>query len=254
MPAPRTVMSILANPPSSLHHSSGPGRGVGRRMPNDQRKALEWKDGVPVSVRFDDPFYSLENGWSETRHTFLAGNDLPERFATGFHIAELGFGTGLNAVAALHLWRESGQAGSLRFTSFELEPMGAEDMDRALSRWPELHALAEPIIRARDQGSLQVETPDLNLTVVPGDARETVPAWVGQADAWFLDGFAPTKNPALWEPALLMEVARHTRSGGTAATYSAAGHVRTALSEAGFEVERRQGFGRKRHMTVARLR
>jgi tRNA U34 5-methylaminomethyl-2-thiouridine-forming methyltransferase MnmC len=97
-----------------------------------------------------------------------------------------------------------------------------------------------------------VQLDRLDLTVIEGDARATLPAWSGSADAWFLDGFAPARNPELWEPALIAEVARHTRPGGTAATYSAAGEVRRALSAAGFAVERRAGHGRKRHMTVAR--
>lgn len=93
---------------------------------------------------------------------------------------------------------------------------------------------------------------DVTLDLVIGDARETVPAWNGSADAWFLDGFAPARNPELWEPALITEVFRHTRPGGTAATYTAAGAVRRALAETGFEVWRGPGFGRKRHMTHAR--
>ena len=93
--------------------------------------------------------------------------------------------------------------------------------------------------------------PDAELTVITGDARQTVPAWDERADAWFLDGFSPAKNPELWEPALIAAVGRHTATGGTAATYSAAGHVRRALAEAGFTVTRIPGYGRKRHMTVA---
>jgi len=95
-------------------------------MRTDQPAELEWKEGgTPVSRRFDDPYFSLENGLEETRHVFLAGNDLPARFAPGFHIAELGFGTGLNMLAALIAWRHSGQKGALRFTSFEAFPMRA---------------------------------------------------------------------------------------------------------------------------------
>jgi tRNA U34 5-methylaminomethyl-2-thiouridine-forming methyltransferase MnmC len=85
--------------------------------------------------------------------------------------------------------------------------------------------------------------------MIVGDARETVPAWDGPAEAWFLDGFAPARNPELWEPALLAAVAARTVPGGTCATYSAAGAMRRALAAAGFAVERRPGYGRKRHMT-----
>ena len=221
-------------------------------MTNDQHPDLDWRGDVPVARAFDDPYFSLEDGLAETRHVFLAGNGLPERFRPGFHIAELGFGTGLNALAALAAWNAAGVEGPLRFTSFEAYPMEATAMARALAVYPEIADLAQPLLAAFSEGALSVETDRLCLRVVRGDARTTVPLWDGKADAWFLDGFSPAKNPELWEPALLAEVARHTSGEGTAATYSAAGAVRAALAEAGFEVTRVPGFGRKRHMTVAR--
>ena len=222
-------------------------------MTEDQHPDLEWSGDVPVARRFDDPYFSLSDGRGETRHVFLAGNGLPERFRDGFHVAELGFGTGLNLFTALEAWRQAGVPGVLRFTSFERFPMRVSDMARALAVYPELTAIAGPVLEALAKNGTQVRTTELELSVVLGDARETVKAWTGQADAWFLDGFSPAKNPELWEPELLTEVARHTAPGGTAATYSAAGHVRRSLEAAGFNVERRAGFGRKRHMTVAQL-
>ncbi|MBL3559829.1 tRNA (5-methylaminomethyl-2-thiouridine)(34)-methyltransferase MnmD [Rhodovulum sulfidophilum] len=215
---------------------------------------MDWReDGVPVSTRFDDPYFSIADGLAETRHVFLDGNGLPGRFAPGFHIAELGFGTGLNLLAALIAWRGAGVKSPLRFTSFEAFPMSAEAMDRALSAFPEARAVADPLIAAWAQGARRIETDGLIAEIVEGDARETLPAWDGRADAWFLDGFSPAKNPELWSPELMAEVARHTAPGGTAATYTAAGFVRRGLAEAGFEVTRQPGFGRKRHMSVARL-
>ena len=219
----------------------------------DQSSEVTWRGEVPVSTRFDDPYFSFADGLAETRHVFLAGNGLPERFCDGFQIAELGFGTGLNALAALHAWRVSGTVGTLRFTSFEMFPMARPDMERALAVYPELGTLADELLEAFERDATQASLPDFDLTIVAGDARRTVLKWSGAADAWFLDGFSPAKNPELWEPALLVEVAKHTRPGGTAATYSAAGDVRRGLEAAGFEVERVPGFGRKRHMTVARL-
>ena len=212
---------------------------------------LEWRGGVPVAVRFDDPYFSLGDGLSETRHVFLAGTRLPGRFRDGFHIAELGFGTGLNAFATLMAWREAGVGGRLSFTTFERFPLAVDEMRRALGAYPEIDALAAPLLDGLSEEG--VRTDDFELRIVRGDARETLPLWEGQADAWFLDGFAPSKNPELWEPELLAEVARHTKPGGTAATYSAAGAVRAALAEAGFSVERVAGYGRKRHMTRAVL-
>lgn len=217
----------------------------------DQRADVEWKDGVPVSTRFDDPYYSLENGLSETRYVFLDGNDLPRRLRPGFHVAELGVGTGLNILALLALAREMGVTG-VTYTGFEAFPMDKATIRTALAAFPDVAGDAPALSAALSSGQ-PFKTPELTAHIIPGDARQTLPDWTGAADAWFLDGFAPARNPELWEDALLREVARHTRSGGTAATYTAAGAVRRALEAAGFAVTRRPGFGRKRHMTVAAL-
>ncbi|PWG18489.1 tRNA (5-methylaminomethyl-2-thiouridine)(34)-methyltransferase MnmD [Salibaculum griseiflavum] len=216
----------------------------------DQRAEIDWREGrVPVSTRFDDPYFSLQDGVAETSHVFLAGNDLPARFTDGFHIAELGFGTGLNFLVALRAFRKAGVRGRLRFTSFEAFPMAPRDLRQALDAHPQL-----PTEILSDGVPERLNGPDFELRVIAGDARETLPSWDDQADAWFLDGFSPAKNPELWGEDLMAEVARHTAPDGTAATYTAAGHVRRALESAGFEVTRTPGFGRKRHMTRARLR
>jgi tRNA U34 5-methylaminomethyl-2-thiouridine-forming methyltransferase MnmC len=216
----------------------------------DQTAQIEWRDGrVPVSTKFDDPYFSLENGMDETRHVFLGGNDLPERFFDRFHIAELGFGTGLNFLVALQAFRASGCSGVLRFTSFEAYPMAMKDLHAALQAFDGLpddlaNAAAFPVC---------LDGSDFELRVIIGDARETLPIWDGRCDAWFLDGFSPAKNPELWSPELMAQVGAHTASGGTAATYTAAGFVRRGLADAGFAVERVTGYGRKRHMTRATL-
>ena len=220
----------------------------------NQTAELMWRDGtLPVSTRFDDPYFSLENGLAETRHVFLAGNDLPARFTDGFHIAELGFGTGLNMFAALLEWRQAGFTSPLRFTSFEAFPMSANEMDKALAAFPEALAIAAPFLTEWANGARRIETSDLIADIIIGDARTTLPAWEGTVDAWFLDGFSPAKNPELWEQNLMADVARHTAKDGTLATYTAAGFVRRYLAAAGFTVTRSAGYGRKRHMTTATL-
>jgi tRNA U34 5-methylaminomethyl-2-thiouridine-forming methyltransferase MnmC len=219
-----------------------------------QQAEIEWREGtVPVSTRFDDPYFSLENGLAETAYVFLDGNDLPERFHDGFHIAELGFGTGLNLLAALHLWRQSGLPGKLHFTSFEAFPMFAADMIDAQSAFPSLARISAELAPFWQAGQTIVALPDLQFEMIQGDARQTLPLWTGTADAWFLDGFSPAKNPEMWEPELIASVGAHTAQGGTAATYTAAGFVRRALEVAGFNVSRRAGFGHKRHMTQAHM-
>lgn len=217
----------------------------------DQTADLAWKDGVPIATQFDDPYYSLDNGLAETRHVFLDGNDLPARFGGEFEIAELGFGTGLNFLVTWQAWAATGAPGELRFTSFEAFPMAVADMAAALKAFPDVADLAAQLIAVWRPGPIRIAD-KLTLDVIIGDARDTVPAWPRQADAWFLDGFSPAKNPSLWEPTLLADVGAHTKPGGTAATYSAAGHVRRSLTDAGFSVERTPGYGRKRHMTKAR--
>ncbi len=219
----------------------------------DQQARLSWREGdLPVSDQFDDPYFSLQNGLLETEHVFLAGNDLPARFQPGFHIAELGFGTGLNMLAAWRAWEESGQSTPLRFTSFEAFPMAPTDMARALEAFPAITPWAERFL-AHWTGDGYCDLGSLQLEVVIGDARRSLPEWTGQANAWFLDGFSPAKHPELWQEDLMQAVADHTASNGTAATYTAAGFVRRGLEVAGFKVERTPGFGRKRHMTQAIL-
>ena len=218
----------------------------------DQTASLDWRDDIPVSRRFDDPYFSLQGGLEETRHVFLSGNGLPARFRPGFRILELGFGTGLNFLVTLRAHREAGAPGPLLYTSFEAFPMNPADRARALAAFPEIAAEAAALTEAlRHPGPWTFG--DVTLRIVEGDARETLPAWDDQADAAFLDGFSPAKNPEMWEAPLLHAVAARLAPGGTLATYTAAGHVRRALAEAGLAVERRPGFGTKRHMTTARV-
>ena len=215
-------------------------------MLNHQPDKIKWRANVPFSTQFNDLYYSADNGLAEAQHVFLSGNNLPERFSTGFQIAELGFGTGLNLLVALAAWRKSGVKGILYFTSFEAFPLTPEQMIIAHQAFPELKEIATEL--ASLWGNT-ITLPDLKFDLILGDARDTLPAWLKKADAWFLDGFSPTKNPELWEPTLMADVAQHTKSGGSCATYTAAGFVRRSLQKAGFSITRTPGFGKKRHMT-----
>ncbi len=218
---------------------------------SDQHAELTWQAaGIPVSARFDDPYFSDENGLAEAQHVFLTGNDLPARFDRGFHIAELGFGTGLSFLTAWRAWEMAGHTSPLRFTSFEAFPMSATDMARALMAFPEVATYADRLVQAWETDNTLATLEGIEARVVIGDARDTLKRSALAADAWFLDGFSPAKNPELWDDTLMMQVGAHTKPGGTAATYTAAGFVRRNLAAAGFEVTRVPGFGRKRHMTV----
>lgn len=210
---------------------------------------------MPYSRAFDDHFYCRSDGRLECGHVFLAGNDLPQRWqhAAAFRIAELGFGTGLNLCETWRQWKNTAPAGaSLHFTSFERFPMAGADIDRALSHWPDIDR-ERAILTAKwpDGAAGRVEIalePNVRLTVVCGAALEGLGGEETPFDAWYLDGFAPARNPDMWSAELMAETFRLTVPGGRFATYAAAGFVRRNLAAAGFVVERRPGFAGKREM------
>lgn len=218
-------------------------------------KNLQWHDGnLPVSTRFDDPYFSREDGRAETDHVFIRGNRLDERWPEMDQcvLAELGFGTGLNFLEAARQWLTLKRPGaSLHFMSFEQFPMTREEMERALSRWPELATLAKQLLCHFNHDSDVLEMNidnDVRLTVHFGDANILLPKLNFKADAWFLDGFSPAKNPELWNAGLMKEVGSHCVADGTFATYTAAGFVKRNLQDSGFNVTKSRGFGRKRDM------
>jgi tRNA 5-methylaminomethyl-2-thiouridine biosynthesis bifunctional protein len=225
---------------------------------------LDWQDGQPVSRRFGDVYFSRAGGLEETRHVFLAGNRLPQRFAalapgSAFVIGETGFGTGLNFLAAWQLFACTAPAGArLHFVSTELDPLSCEELDRALALWPQLDAWRKALTAqygplAAGWHRFVFDAGRVCLTLAVGDARETLPALHGAVHAWFLDGFSPARNPELWEAGLLQSIGAHSRPGTSAATYSCAGHVRRGLAAAGFRVWKTPGHGTKREMLRAEV-
>ena len=226
---------------------------------------LTWRDGLPYSSVFDDIYFSLENGLAETQYVFLQGNQLAERFAQlppqhSFTIAETGFGTGLNFLATWQLWQQSQTANNtwLHFVSVEKHPLSHQDLSRALALWPELAVYAEQLLAqypplTAGWHRLCFAKQRITLTLIFGEANELLADLVAKVDAWFLDGFAPDKNPNLWQLDLLKVVAQLSQQGTTLATFSAAGVVRRSLQELGFEVKKQKGFGRKREMITASM-
>ena len=217
---------------------------------------LEWREGdMPYSPQFGDHFYCQTDGRLECGHVFLAGNGLPQRWQSPgeFRIGELGFGTGLNFCETWRQWQQTAPEGAkLQFTSFELLPMTAEEINRALSHWPEIDAQRQALVSLwpdEREGVLELSLSEtVRLSVVCAKAQESVPAWNGLFDAWFLDGFAPSRNPDMWSAELMKSVFDKTAATGSFATYAAAGFVRRNLQAAGFSVERRPGFAGKREM------
>lgn len=221
----------------------------------------EFSAGILRSTRFGDIYFSTDGGLAETRTVFLQGCGLPDawRHRRHFTVAELGFGSGLNMLAALALWRDTRPPGGyLHLFSVEGFPLARADMARALAAFPELAGLAAPLLArwpAGGRGFHRIAWPELHATLDLAimDVEEALVAWDGRADAWFLDGFAPARNPGMWSEGVLAEVAAHTAPGGRLATYTVAGEVRRGLEAHGFAVERLPGFGRKRQRLEARF-
>jgi tRNA 5-methylaminomethyl-2-thiouridine biosynthesis bifunctional protein len=230
--------------------------------PPIQDPAVGWgEDGAPRSGRFGDIYFSAEDGLAESRAVFLQGCGLPDawRGRDRFTVGELGFGSGLNVAALLDLWRREGPDGAtLHVFSVEAFPMRGEDIARALGRWPELAEIAQPLIARlppRTPGFHRVDVPELRAVIDLAylEVEAALDRWDGRADAWFLDGFAPAANPAMWREAVLSRVAARSHPAARAATFTVAGEVRRTLAAAGFEVAKRPGFGRKRERLEAVL-
>lgn len=220
------------------------------------------QDGVPVSDTFDDIYFSTQDGAAETEYVFLAGNHLPERFThmnetRPFVIAETGFGTGLNMLlAAMRFLEHAPATGKLHLVSFERYPLSADEIATALSHWPQLTPLQEALLAgypALISGVHRIFLHSrITLDLHFGDVLEALPGWVktnsGQVNAWFLDGFAPNKNPHMWQPALYQAMSDAAAPTCTLATFTAVGEVRRGLIDAGFAMNKRKGFGHKRDM------
>nr|WP_292884059.1 FAD-dependent 5-carboxymethylaminomethyl-2-thiouridine(34) oxidoreductase MnmC [Nisaea sp.] len=222
---------------------------------------MSWQDGsLPFSERFGDVYFSAEDGLAETRHVFLAGNGLPEAWAgrETFTIGETGFGTGLNFCAVADLWRRTRPTGALlHYVSIEGFPLSAGECRRALERWPEIGEVAGALAERYPDPvpglhRIHFEEWGIVLTLAIGEAGDLLSKLKARIDAWFLDGFAPSRNPEMWREEVLTGIGRLTVAGGTLATFTSAGAVRRGLAAAGFEVTKMPGFGRKREMSVAR--
>ena len=229
-------------------------------MSESSRAQLDWDEhGQPLSRQFGDVYFSRASGLEETRHVFLRHNRIAERCAAladdgRLVIGETGFGTGLNFLCAWQAFAEHAPAGArLHFVSVEKYPLDGEDLRRALALWPELAVFSTPLLEqyAGIQPGFQRLLFDggrVLLTLLVGDALECLPQLDAQVDAWFLDGFAPAKNPQMWTPELFTQLARLSAPGASLATFTCAGTVRRGLIEAGFRMEKVKGFGHKREM------
>ena len=224
---------------------------------------LEWEDGSPRSRRFNDTYFSKEDGLAETRAVFLQGCGLPEAWEgrANFTVGELGFGTGLNILALADMWRRNRPAPRAILNVFSVEgfPMRRDEAARALGVWPELADLTQTLLAQWPDGRRgwrRIEWPDIGVTLdlAIDEVAPALRGWDGRADAWFLDGFAPARNPDMWTDEVLGLLAARSAPGARAGSFTVAGAVRRGLSEAGFDVARVPGFGRKKQRLEAVLR
>ena len=205
-------------------------------------------DGTPYSAEYGDVYHSAGGGLAQARHVFLSGNGLPGRWRgrRAFTILETGFGLGTNFLATLQAWRDDAQrCERLHFVAIEKHPFNAADLPEPLKNsWPML---------VPGMHRLEFEQGRVVLTLFFSDIAAVRELELG-ADAFYLDGFAPDRNPEMWSPQLMRALSRLAAPGATAATWSVASSVRQALERAGFGVEKRKGFGTKREMLAATIK
>jgi tRNA 5-methylaminomethyl-2-thiouridine biosynthesis bifunctional protein len=224
---------------------------------------LIWRDGQPYSTRYEDVYFSTnpdnpQQGIAETEYVFIRHNQLEARWQNLHHstftIAETGFGTGLNFLCACKLWLNTAPPNSrLHFISTEKYPLTLAQMQKAHAIWADLTEISQALLV--QYGPLSDGTHRfilfagrITLTLHIGDIQSTLPNIQTPVDAWFLDGFAPAKNPDMWQPALFAQMARLSHADTTFATFTSAGLVRRHLLANGFTVYKAEGFGRKREM------
>ncbi|MCU1734022.1 MULTISPECIES: bifunctional tRNA (5-methylaminomethyl-2-thiouridine)(34)-methyltransferase MnmD/FAD-dependent 5-carboxymethylaminomethyl-2-thiouridine(34) oxidoreductase MnmC [unclassified Pseudomonas] len=225
--------------------------------PAPRHAQIDWDEqGRPHSRQYDDIYFSKDQSLAETEHVFIEQNDLRERLkalapGSGLTIGETGFGTGLNFFCAWQLFEQHAPADSrLHFISAEKFPLSRDDLGRALALWPELTTFSEPLLQqyvAVHEGyqHFLFDNGRVSLTLLIGDASEQFGKLDGQVDAWFLDGFAPAKNPDMWTPELFAQVGRLSVPGTTLGTFTSTGWVRRALIAVGFKMKRIPGIGKK---------
>lgn len=221
---------------------------------------LLWaEDGSPRSGRFGDVYFSKDDGLSETRAVFLGGCGMPECWEgrADFTVGELGFGTGLNIIALIDLWKRHRQDNArLHVFTVEGYPLTREEAARALQAWPDVAETADAILGqwpTKRPGFHRIDLPQWNVTIdlAIGEVEWALDSWQGKADAWFLDGFSPALNPGMWSEEIMARVAKLSAPGARLATFTVAGAVRRALAANGYTVEKKPGHGRKRERLEA---
>ncbi|MDJ0654520.1 MAG: bifunctional tRNA (5-methylaminomethyl-2-thiouridine)(34)-methyltransferase MnmD/FAD-dependent 5-carboxymethylaminomethyl-2-thiouridine(34) oxidoreductase MnmC [Xanthomonadales bacterium] len=232
---------------------------MSRGTPDDPE--LQWQSGLPFSGRFGDVYFDRERGREESETVFLGGCDLPGAWSDRpcYVIAETGFGTGLNFLVTWDAWRRHRKPGQrLHFLSVEGFPLTTTDLLRAAKPYPELARLYQQLaerypVTTRGYHRVFFDDDKVCLTLLIGEVADMLEQLEATVDAWFLDGFAPARNPGMWRPEVLRQIARLSRPGARLATFTAAGAVRRGLTEVGFDMTRAPGFGSKRERLLGRF-
>ena len=214
------------------------------------------EDGTPFSPNFDDVYFSSENGLAETEYVFLRGNGLPQAWEQreDFTIIETGFGTGLNFLAVWKAWRETQpKTSKLRFYTIEAFPLTVKQISDSLKNFTELGIYLSCFCSVyskptTDRYNLLLDEGSVEITIFIEDINIALPRLKILADAWFLDGLSPAKNPAMWTPVLFNEMRRLSGKGTSYATFTSASMVQKGLSDNGFKIKKRPGLGKKREM------
>ncbi|VAW87588.1 tRNA (5-methylaminomethyl-2-thiouridylate)-methyltransferase / FAD-dependent cmnm(5)s(2)U34 oxidoreductase [hydrothermal vent metagenome] len=217
---------------------------------------ITWNNNTPSSTQFEDVYYSTTDGLAETQNVFILGNQLPQRWQQQktFVIGETGFGTGLNFVATLAQWEKSApQHAQLNYISVEKYPLSKRDIKKALNHWSELDRYVDELLQVYPSDvagfhRLKLLKDRVSLTLMIGDAKQMYRQLIATVDAWYLDGFAPSRNPGMWSVELCKEIARLSQPGTTFSTYTAAGQVRRNLHHAGFNVSKVAGHGKRERL------
>ena len=228
---------------------------------------ISWKENdTPENLDYGDVYFSKHNGLEESSYVFIRGNKLEQAWEDSnvFTIGELGFGTGLNFLNTIRHWIQHRLEGSnkskvLNYISFEKYPLEIEVINQALKIWPELDFLRERLVESLPNnlpGLHRINFPEYKvfLKLYYGDANHYLDKITNKVDAWYLDGFAPSKNPELWSEDIFKKIASKSSAGASTATFSAARVVKDGLSNAGFEISLEKGFGRKRDMLVSKFK
>lgn len=213
-------------------------------------------EGIPCSEYFDDPYFSLANPLEESRHVFLNSTNILDRWKNNhFTIGELGFGFGINFLVTAQARIDQDSSHRLHFISIEKHPVDPSDLAKFYQQLKIKHPLVKQLINhyppaVQGHHRIHFQEYNISLTLIFGDASNCLQDCDFKVDAWYLDGFAPNKNPELWNMKVANEIYRLTKTHGTFSTYSAARNVNDNFTQAGFKISKKPGYGKKREMII----